>query len=127
MPVTPPSNPVPIGVCLIDPTSGIAYSSGCANYTTVTTAGTTTIDSMPGGGIFYGLYCLATGTTWTALALDYYVTGTTTNTGTMIATQTAAALGFQANPGPGGTGVRYNGNLVVVTSGTPGSWNVLWD
>ena len=37
------------------------------------------------------------------------------------------ATGFQANPGPGGTGVRYNGALVIVTGGTPGAWNVLWD
>jgi len=127
MPVTPPSNSVPLGVCFIDPTSGLAYSSGCANYTTISTAGTTTVDSNPGGGISYGLYCLATGTTWTATLYDVYVVGTTTSTGQLIATTTAAALGFQANPGPGGTGVRYNGNLIMVTTGTPGSWNVLWD
>lgn len=127
MPVTPPSNTQPLGVCFIDPTSGLAYSSGCANYTTISTAGTSTVDSNPGGGVLYGFYCLSVGTTWTVTAYDVYVTGTTTNTGQLIATQTAAATGFQANPGSGGTGVRYNGNLVVVTSGTPGSWNVLWD
>ena len=58
---------------------------------------------------------------------DVYVSGTSTITNTLNATQTAAATGFQANPGPGGTGVRYNGSLVIVTGGTPGAWNVLWD
>jgi len=126
MPVTPPSNPVPLGICHIDPTSGVIYSPGCANYSVVNTAGTTTIDAS-GGGILYGFNAIAVGTTWTIAPYDIYVVGTTTNTGTMHATHTATATGFQGNPGSGGTGVRYNGNLVVVTTGTPGVWNVLWD
>lgn len=124
---TPPSNSfAPLGICNIDPTSGTIYSPGCANYTPLNTAGTTTIDSS-GGGILYGFNAINTGTTWTITAYDVYVTGTTTNTNQMIATQTAAATGFQGNPGSGGTGVRYNGSLIVVTTGTPGLWNVLWD
>ena len=124
---TPPSNQAaPLGICHIDPTSGTIYSPGCANYTPLSTAGTTTIDSS-GGGILYGFNAISIGTSWTITAYDVYVTGTTTNTNQMIATQTAAAVGFQGNPGSGGTGVRYNGNLVVVTTGTPGLWNVLWD
>jgi hypothetical protein len=127
MPVTPPSNNVPLGICSIDPTSGLVYSPGCANYTTISTAGTTTVDALAGGGIFFALNCLSVGTSWTATAYDIYVTGTTTNTGQLIATQTAAATGAQGGAGPAGLGVRYNGSLVVVTTGTPGSWNVLWD
>ena len=124
---TPPSNAsVPLGICHIDPTSGTIYSPGCANYTVLNTAGTTTVDST-GGGILYGFNAISVGTSWTITAYDVYVTGTTTNTNQMIATQTAASTGFQGNPGSGGTGVRYNGNLVVVTTGTPGVWNVLWD
>ena len=126
MPFTPPSNPVPLGICNIDPTSGLVYSPGCANYSAISTAGTTTVDSS-GGGILYGFNAITVGTSWTVTAYDVYVTGTITNTGQLIATQTAAATGFQGNPGSGGTGVRYNGNLVVVTTGTPGLWNVLWD
>jgi len=127
MPATPPSNPVPLGICHIDPTSGVIYSPGCANYTVINTAGTTTVDPYAGGGVFYGMNAIAVGTSWTATAYDIYVTGVTTNTGQLIATQTAASTGFQGNPGSGGTGVRYNGILVIVTTGTPGSWNILWD
>lgn len=127
MPVTPPSNGVPLGICNIDPTSGLVYSPGCANYTTINTAGTTTVDALAGGGIYFALNCLSVGTSWTATAYDIYVTGTTTNTGQLIATQTATAVGAQGGAGPAGLGVRYNGSLVVVTTGTPGSWNVLWD
>lgn len=123
----PPSNSaVPLAVCSLDPTSGLIYSPYCANYTPVNTAGTTTIDSS-GGGILYGFNAISVGTLWTITAYDVYVTGVTTNTNQLVATQTAATTGFQGNPGSGGTGVRYNGNLVVVTTGTPGLWNVLWD
>ena len=124
---TPPTNAsAPLGICSIDPTSGLIYSPGCANYSVLNTAGTTTVDSS-GGGILYGFNAISVGTSWTITAYDVYVTGTTTNTNQMVATQTAASTGFQGNPGSGGTGVRYNGNLVVVTTGTPGVWNVLWD
>jgi len=116
----------PVGICSIDPTSGLVYSPGCSNYTPLSTAGTATIDNSS-GGILYGFNAISTGTSWTITAYDVYVQGTATNTNQLIATQTAAATGFQGNPGSGGTGVRYNGSLVVVTTGTPGLWNVLWD
>ena len=117
-----PGNATPVAVCSLDPTSGLVYSPGCANYSILSTAGTSTVDSS-GGGIFFGLNCIAVGTTWTATAYDVFGT----NTNQLIATQTAAATGFQGNPGSGGTGVRYSGSLILVTTGTPGVWNVLWD
>ena len=125
MPVTPPANLNPVGMCAIDPTTGLVYSPGCANYSVISTAGTTTIDV--GHGVFYGINCISTGTTWTLTPYDVRVSGTTTTTNTLNATQTASGTGFQANPGPGGTGVQFLGALIVVTSGTPGLWNVLWD
>ena len=125
MPVTPPSNVMPLGICNIDPTTGNIYSMGCANYQAISTAGTTTIART--GGVFYGINCISTGTTWTLTPYDIVVAGTTTTTNTLHATQTAANNGFQANPGPGGTGVAFLGALTIVTTGTPGLWNVLWD
>ena len=127
MAMTPvcPGNSAPLAVCNIDPGSGIIYSPGCANYQYINTAGTTTLKTT--GGVYYGLNCIAVGTTWTATPYDINVTGTTTTTNNLTAQITAAAVGFQGVPGPGGTGVRFTGSLVVVTSGTPGGWNVLWD
>jgi len=125
--VTPvsPGNLSPLAVCNVDPGSGIVYSPGCANYTYINTAGTTTLKT--GGGVYYGLNAIIVGTSWTAVPYDINVTGTATTTNLLTSTNTAAAVGFQGVPGPGGTGVRYTGTLAVVTSGTPGGWNVLWD
>lgn len=126
MPISPPSNAMPLAVCNMDAGSGLVYSIGCADYAVISTAGTTTVH--PGtGGVYYGLNCIAVGTTWTAAPFDVYAVGTVTTTNALHAVQTATAAGFQANPGPGGTGVRFNGQLVLVTAGTPGIWNVLWD
>ena len=77
--------------------------------------------------MYYGLNCIALGTAWTAVPYDINVTGTTTTTNNLNATSTATAVGFQGVPGPGGTGVRFTGYLAVVTGGTAGGWNVLWD
>ena len=125
--VTPvsPGNLSPLAVCNVDPGSGIVYSPGCANYTYINTAGTTTLKT--GGGVYYGLNAIIVGTSWTAVPYDINVTGTATTTNLLTSTNTATAVGFQGVPGPGGTGVRYTGTLAVVTSGTPGGWNVLWD
>ena len=120
-----PANASPMAVCSMDPGSGIVYSMGCADYTYITTAGTTTV--KPIGGVYYGLNAISTGTTWTATPYDINITGTSTTTRNLTATITATAVGFQGVPGPGGTGVRFLGSLVVVTSGTGGGWNVLWD
>ena len=120
-----PGNSAPLAVCNIDPGSGIIYSPGMANYTYVNTTGTTTLKTT--GGVYYGINCISLGTAWTSVPYDINVTGTTTTTNNLNAISTATALGFQGVPGPGGTGVRFTGSLVVVTGGTAGGWNVLWD
>lgn len=112
-------------------------------YTVLTTAGTTTINQGPSGygaaypvnygpaqvSCFYGFTTTAVGTSFAATVYDI-VSGVpsapatlTTNTllnGTGTAYQTLT-------PGPSGLGVRVQGSLVVVTGGTPGSINLLWD
>lgn len=50
-----------------------------------------------------------------------------TSTLTLVATTTATAVGPQGFAGPAGLGVRYGNSLVVVTGGTVGQINVLWD
>jgi len=126
---TAPSNASPFATCAFDPTSGLYYSPGCANYTAITTAGTSTVKT--GGGIFYGFVAVATGTAFTITPYDIYVsvTGTTTSTTTtqMYATSTTGGATSSINITAGAAGVRVNGSLVVVTTGTPGQWNVLWD
>lgn len=98
----------------------IAVAGACVP-TLVNTAGTTTIGTR--GGLYFGLNCLSTGTSWVATPVD--INGT--NTTTLAAANTAAALGFQGAPGPAGVGVRFFGNLVLITTGTPGAYNALWD
>ena len=120
-----PANVSPMGVCNIDPGSGIVYSVGCANYTYINTAGTTTLKTT--GGVYYGMNGISTGTTWVATPYDINVSGTTTTTNNMTSSISLTTLGFQGVPGPGGTGVRFTGALVVITTGTAGGVNILWD
>jgi hypothetical protein len=126
---TSAGNAAPFATCAIDPTSGLVYSPGCANYTAITTAGTSTIKS--GGGIFYGFVAVANGTSFTLTPYDVYVsvTGTTTSTTTtqMYPTSTAGTPSSTVNITAGAAGVRFNGQLLAVTAGTPGQFNVLWD
>lgn len=135
MPVTPPANNTPQGMCSIDPTTGLVYSNGCANYRVITTAGTTTLGGNDpggtGGGLLFGANAITQGTSWTVTPYDlvYATSGTTTTTTTnqLMATTTATAAGQFAGPGGGSLGVQFLGSLVVVTAGTPGQWNILWD
>lgn len=135
MPVTPPSNSTPSGVCSIDPTTGLVYSNGCANYAVVITAGTTTLGGNDpagrGGGLLFGASVITVGTGWTITPYDLVFTtsGTTTSTTTnqLMAITTATAAGQFQGPGGGSLGVQFLGSLIVVTAGTPGQWNVLWD
>lgn len=114
----------------------VVLSEGNCQYTPISTSGTTTVDpgrtdgNPPGQppGAFYGFEVLAVGTSWVVTALDIIVqatgTGTTTTTNT-IATGTASAQGQIVGPSP--LGIRYKGSLVIVTSGTAGAGNALWD
>ena len=117
----PPNAASPMGVCSVDATSGLVYSPSCANYTSITTAGTTTIKS--GGGLYFGAMSIASGTSYTLTAYD--VQGT--NSTQLIATATAVGGSGVGAAGPSGLGVRFGGSLVIVTAGTPGSFNALWD
>ena len=128
-PLSASNGAAPLAVCSIDPTSGLVYSLGCANYTAITTAGTSTI--KPTGGIFYGFVAVANGTAFTITPYDIYVnvtgTSTTTTTSQMYPITTAGTPSSSINITAGAAGVRINGQLVMVTTGTPGQWNVLWD
>lgn len=100
---------------------------GNCQYTPISTAGTTTLNPGQASGppiqpgVLYGMQQLTPGTNFGALFLDIF--GTTTNT-IITGTGTAGQI-FPA--GVPGFGVRYRGALVVVTSGTPGALNALWD
>ena len=96
------------------------YQGNC-QYTPTSTAGTTTVNQ--GGGMYYGAVFIQNGTSFTYVAYDIY--GTTTNQ--LTATTTASGSGPQVQPAPPPLGVRYRGALVVVTGGTPGIVNTLWD
>jgi hypothetical protein len=93
------------------------------NYSVISTAGTTAVAS--GGGVYYGVNVVSTGTSWTVTPYDIVVSGTTTNT--LAATATATAAGLLGAPGATGVGVRFLGQLALVTTGTPGQFNALWD
>lgn len=122
MPAPPIGNvSSPLGVSGIDPDSGVAYAIGLANATALSTAGTTTVDAT-GMGVFYGFNVISIGTSFTAQAFDVVGTSSLALTGT----NTATAIGQAFSGGPV-AGVRYAGNLVVVTTGTGGIINTLWD
>ncbi len=94
-----------------------------SNYTVISTAGTTAVAT--GGGVYYGVNVISIGTTWAVTPYDVVVSGTTTNT--LAATATATAAGLLGAPGASGVGVRFLGQLALVTTGTPGQFNALWD
>jgi hypothetical protein len=121
---------------------------GNSQYTALTNTGTTTLNpgqpsqvgappgqsgNLPASfGVFYGLETIAAGTGFGATVYDLvpptlaqYNAGTSTQTLTLLnGTNTA---GVSQAAGLAGVGVRYKGALVVVTTGTPGQINALWD
>ena len=123
MPTSQPANQIPMGICGLDPTSGLAYSLGCWNYTPISANGTNTVKN--GGGLWGGLNVVNTGTTWVFNIYDVVVTGTTTATNT-ISTGTSTA-GFNSLGTPPIGGVRFVGSLVIINTGTAGLANALWD
>lgn len=106
---------------------------GNCQYTAISTAGTTTLNPgqpgpiAPSPGVLYGLQQIAAGTSFAATVVDIIpataVTAITTNT--LLSGTGTAGQRFVA--GLEGVGVRYRGALVVVSSGTPGQINALWD
>jgi hypothetical protein len=132
----------PIAVVLVDPVSGnqltgatgIPVSGGtgatpppitqaplpvapAANYTAISTNGTTTVKGTP--GIYYGASLIAAGTAATMQAFD----GTTP-----ITAVSTGSLGVPLSLFPAGIGVKFATSLVVVSAGTAaGTWLNLWD
>jgi hypothetical protein len=106
----------PSAVVNVDPATGATGGGNIYNYTPISTAGTTTLHT--GGGLFGGIIITGSGTSWTNTVYDI---GTATNV--ISPTGTATAVGQTFGVG----GIRNTGTLVVVTTGTPGSLNALWD
>jgi hypothetical protein len=110
-------------------------SEGNCQYTVLNTAGTTTLNPGQAAGppvsplVFFGIQAVAVGTAFVFTAYDIYPAtpgGAAAGTNTLLnGTSTAAGQLFEA--GAPGVGVRCKGGLVVVTSGTPGVYNALWD
>lgn len=106
---------------------------GNGQYTAISTAGTTTLNPGQAGpiasqpGVLYGMTQIAAGASFAATVLDIIpasgATAITTNT--LLSGTGTAGQRFVA--GLEGVGVRYRGALVVVSSGTPGQINALWD
>lgn len=108
------------------------YQDNC-QYTAINTAGTTTLNPGQAGGLptsygdFYGVTQIAAGTSFAFTVYDIVpaigAAAITTNT---LLNGTGSA-GQVFTPGPNAIGVRYKGALVVITTGTPGLINALWD
>jgi hypothetical protein len=122
----------------------LELGQGNCQYTPIAAAGTNTINPGPalnaGGyrapqppttfGVLYGIETVAPGTGFGATAYDIIApTGLGTNTATITNTlmNGTNSAGVVQAAGIPGVGVRYTGALVVVSSGTPGALNVLWD
>lgn len=121
------------------------YANNCQYTPSGTAVGTQTLNPGPEPnpgpgqglaspqthGVLYGYVMNAAGTAGMGITfLDIYTyvaqgTGTQTQTNTIISgTLTANGATLQ---GPNGLGIRYRGALVLVTSGTVGAGNSLWD
>lgn len=110
---------------------------GNCQYTAITTIGTQTVDpgataADPGAagryGVLYGFNLYAAGTA--AVVVTYYDVVTNQATGVVstntLLSGTASAAGANVAP-PGNVGIRYKGTLLLITTGTAGSGNTLWD
>lgn len=120
---------------------------GNCQYTAISTAGTTTLNpgqaGVPGPGaqgslpttfgVLYGVSQVSAGTGFAFTVYDIVpntpaqiaASGTGSQTNTLLNGTGTAGQSFPA--GISDEGVRYKGALVVVTSGTPGAINALWD
>ena len=106
---------------------------GNCQYTPINTAGTTTLNpGQPGNpaidpGVFYGVEQLAPGTGFLFTVYDIVPATPNAAVSTNTLLNGTGSAGQVFAPGPAGIGVRYRGALVVVTAGTPGAINALWD
>jgi hypothetical protein len=109
--------------------------NGNLQYTPISTAGTTTLNPGQSAGVqsacgvLGGVVAIAAGTTWAFTAYDIIPAtpgGGAASTNTLL-NGTATAQNQQFSAGLNGDCVRYRGALVIVTSGTPGVFNALWD
>jgi hypothetical protein len=108
-----------------------------AQYTALSTAGTTTLNAGQAGGgppsssgVLYGASVVSAGTGFAVTIVDIInPTGSGTNTATITNTlmNGTGSAGQMLPAGIYSVGVRYRGALVAVTAGTPGQINVLWD
>jgi hypothetical protein len=118
-------------------------SSGNANYTAISTVGTTTLNQGPptSGGymaanppaaypVLYGVDTIAAGTSYVYTLCDIVpptgIAGSTATVTNTLQIGTASA-GLKDPAGLSGVGVRYKGALVCITTGTAGLINVLTD
>lgn len=111
-------------------------SQGNCQYTVLNGTGTTTINQTPPAGgsgpsqpqVFYGANVVTPGTTFVLSVYDVIpaVGGVAITTNTLMQ-GTATAAGQQFIAGIPGVGVRFRGQLLLVTTGTPGQFNALWD
>ena len=115
-PLVPPDIYAPEGVSGIDPTSGVSFGLGVANYTPIGTIGTNTVKAS--AGVFYAVSVTGTGTAWVGTVLD----GTAT-----LATGTLSAVGQLLTGSPAGVGIVCKTSILFITTGTAGSGTILWD
>jgi hypothetical protein len=111
----------------------LQLGEGNCQYTPIVSAGTTTLNPGQASGpptsfgVLYGVSQLGAGTGFGFTVYDI-VPGrgqVAAATNTLLNGTGSANQNFPA--GVPGIGVRYQGALVVVTVGTPGVINALWD
>ena len=113
-------NATPLGVIVTDPITSAPAAGLVASYTGITTTGTTVVKAS--AGVFVGIEALNTGTAMTVVVYD----GTASSANVVLGTATVAALGPVLGP-PAGVGIRCLTGITVVTGGTMGAVNCLWD
>lgn len=111
----------------------LQLGEGNGQYTAISTAGTSTLNPGQASGpptsfgVLYGVNQVAPGTSFAFTVLDIVPQQGSVAVQTNTLMNGTGSANQQFNGGVPGVGVRYKGALVVVTTGTPGLINVLWD
>jgi hypothetical protein len=117
----------------------VQLSQGNAQYAVLTTAGTYTLNPgpTPGPGVafpgppgaYYGAYVSTFGTSPVFAVYDIVPAhGTVALATNLLHNGTGTAVNQSFSPaGNAALGIRYQGALVVVVTGTANALNVLWD